>query len=261
MSPTTWKLIRFAAMIGARKSAPTTSSSASGAPRRPHRHRLDVVLVLRVVGRVVVLVAGVVDLERRLVRARRRVAEQLPGRATQVAGPRDGRTRSVWAIHPFRCRTTSPGCQPAVSRRSSLASAAMTNWGVLLPTFDPLRRGEPFPVAEAARARRAVGLRLGLGRRPPQVPGAGARRPHLPGGRRDRDHTRAARFQRDAAGRAAARLGRQADRHPAAAVGQPAAARRRRRRRVPAGVRGRRGAARAARGTPRPRTRRCCRSS
>jgi alkanesulfonate monooxygenase SsuD/methylene tetrahydromethanopterin reductase-like flavin-dependent oxidoreductase (luciferase family) len=26
----------------------------------------------------------------------------------------------------------------------------MTNWGVLLPTFDPLRRGEPFPVAQAA---------------------------------------------------------------------------------------------------------------
>ena len=27
----------------------------------------------------------------------------------------------------------------------------MTNWGVLLPTFDPLRRGEPFPVAQAAQ--------------------------------------------------------------------------------------------------------------
>ena len=27
----------------------------------------------------------------------------------------------------------------------------MTNWGVLLPTFDPLRSGEPLPVAEAAR--------------------------------------------------------------------------------------------------------------
>jgi alkanesulfonate monooxygenase SsuD/methylene tetrahydromethanopterin reductase-like flavin-dependent oxidoreductase (luciferase family) len=27
----------------------------------------------------------------------------------------------------------------------------MTNWGVLLPTFDPLRRGEQFPVAQAAQ--------------------------------------------------------------------------------------------------------------
>ncbi len=34
----------------------------------------------------------------------------------------------------------------------------MTNWGVLLPTFDPLRRGEPFPVAEAARLAEQLGF-------------------------------------------------------------------------------------------------------
>jgi len=33
----------------------------------------------------------------------------------------------------------------------------MTDWGVLLPTFDPLRRGEPFPVAEAARMAEEAG--------------------------------------------------------------------------------------------------------
>ncbi len=33
----------------------------------------------------------------------------------------------------------------------------MTNWGVLLPTFDPLRRGEPLPVAEAARLAEQAG--------------------------------------------------------------------------------------------------------
>src|SRR4029077_14578824 len=44
-----------------------------------------------------------------------------------------------------------PASGAGPSRRISLASAAMTNWGVLLPTFDPLRRGEPFPVAQAAQ--------------------------------------------------------------------------------------------------------------
>ncbi len=34
----------------------------------------------------------------------------------------------------------------------------MTNWGVLLPTFDPLQRGEPLPVAEAARLAEQVGF-------------------------------------------------------------------------------------------------------
>ena len=33
----------------------------------------------------------------------------------------------------------------------------MTNWGVLLPTFDPLRLGEPFAVAEAARLAEQAG--------------------------------------------------------------------------------------------------------
>jgi alkanesulfonate monooxygenase SsuD/methylene tetrahydromethanopterin reductase-like flavin-dependent oxidoreductase (luciferase family) len=33
----------------------------------------------------------------------------------------------------------------------------MTSWGVLLPTFDPLRRGEPFPVAAAARLSEEIG--------------------------------------------------------------------------------------------------------
>jgi alkanesulfonate monooxygenase SsuD/methylene tetrahydromethanopterin reductase-like flavin-dependent oxidoreductase (luciferase family) len=33
----------------------------------------------------------------------------------------------------------------------------MTNWGVLLPTFDPLRLGEPFEVAQAARLAEAAG--------------------------------------------------------------------------------------------------------
>jgi alkanesulfonate monooxygenase SsuD/methylene tetrahydromethanopterin reductase-like flavin-dependent oxidoreductase (luciferase family) len=33
----------------------------------------------------------------------------------------------------------------------------MTDWGVLLPTFDPLRRGEAFPVAEAARIAEQAG--------------------------------------------------------------------------------------------------------
>ncbi len=33
----------------------------------------------------------------------------------------------------------------------------MTNWGVLLPTFDPLRQGEPMPVAEAARLAEELG--------------------------------------------------------------------------------------------------------
>lgn len=33
----------------------------------------------------------------------------------------------------------------------------MTSWGVLLPTFDPLRRGESFPVAQAARAAEEAG--------------------------------------------------------------------------------------------------------
>lgn len=33
----------------------------------------------------------------------------------------------------------------------------MTDWGVLLPTFDPLRRGEPFAVAEAARLAEEAG--------------------------------------------------------------------------------------------------------
>ena len=33
----------------------------------------------------------------------------------------------------------------------------MTNWGVLLPTFDPLRSGEGFPVAEAARLAEQAG--------------------------------------------------------------------------------------------------------
>ena len=33
----------------------------------------------------------------------------------------------------------------------------MTSWGVLLPTFDPLRRGETFPVAEAARIAEQAG--------------------------------------------------------------------------------------------------------
>ena len=33
----------------------------------------------------------------------------------------------------------------------------MTSWGVLLPTFDPLRRGETFPVAEAARLAEQAG--------------------------------------------------------------------------------------------------------
>jgi alkanesulfonate monooxygenase SsuD/methylene tetrahydromethanopterin reductase-like flavin-dependent oxidoreductase (luciferase family) len=34
----------------------------------------------------------------------------------------------------------------------------MTNWGVLLPTFDPLRLGEPFEVAEAARLAEQAGF-------------------------------------------------------------------------------------------------------
>ena len=34
----------------------------------------------------------------------------------------------------------------------------MTSWGVLLPTFDPLRRGETFPVAEAARLAEQAGF-------------------------------------------------------------------------------------------------------
>jgi alkanesulfonate monooxygenase SsuD/methylene tetrahydromethanopterin reductase-like flavin-dependent oxidoreductase (luciferase family) len=34
----------------------------------------------------------------------------------------------------------------------------MTNWGVLLPTFDPLRLGEPFEVAQAARLAEQVGF-------------------------------------------------------------------------------------------------------
>ena len=33
----------------------------------------------------------------------------------------------------------------------------MTSWGVLLPTFDPLRRSETFPVAEAARVAEQAG--------------------------------------------------------------------------------------------------------
>lgn len=33
----------------------------------------------------------------------------------------------------------------------------MTNWGVLLPTFDPLRLGEPFAVAQAARLAEQAG--------------------------------------------------------------------------------------------------------
>ncbi len=33
----------------------------------------------------------------------------------------------------------------------------MTDWGVLLPTFDPLRLGEPFPVAEAAELAESLG--------------------------------------------------------------------------------------------------------
>lgn len=33
----------------------------------------------------------------------------------------------------------------------------MTDWGVLLPTFDPLRRGEPFAVAEAAQLAEEAG--------------------------------------------------------------------------------------------------------
>ena len=33
----------------------------------------------------------------------------------------------------------------------------MTSWGVLLPTFDPLRQGESFPVAEAARMAEQAG--------------------------------------------------------------------------------------------------------
>jgi len=33
----------------------------------------------------------------------------------------------------------------------------MTDWGVLLPTFDPLRRGEPFAVAQAARLAEQAG--------------------------------------------------------------------------------------------------------
>jgi alkanesulfonate monooxygenase SsuD/methylene tetrahydromethanopterin reductase-like flavin-dependent oxidoreductase (luciferase family) len=33
----------------------------------------------------------------------------------------------------------------------------MTNWGVLLPTFDPLRLGQPFEVAEAARRAEQAG--------------------------------------------------------------------------------------------------------
>jgi alkanesulfonate monooxygenase SsuD/methylene tetrahydromethanopterin reductase-like flavin-dependent oxidoreductase (luciferase family) len=33
----------------------------------------------------------------------------------------------------------------------------MTNWGVLLPTFDPLRRGEPLPIAAAARLAEQAG--------------------------------------------------------------------------------------------------------
>jgi alkanesulfonate monooxygenase SsuD/methylene tetrahydromethanopterin reductase-like flavin-dependent oxidoreductase (luciferase family) len=34
----------------------------------------------------------------------------------------------------------------------------MTDWGVLLPTFDPLRLGEPFAVTEAARRAEAAGF-------------------------------------------------------------------------------------------------------
>ncbi|HET9093464.1 MAG TPA: LLM class flavin-dependent oxidoreductase [Solirubrobacteraceae bacterium] len=34
----------------------------------------------------------------------------------------------------------------------------MTDWGVLLPTFDPLRLGEPFPVAEAAVLAESLGF-------------------------------------------------------------------------------------------------------
>ncbi len=34
----------------------------------------------------------------------------------------------------------------------------MTSWGVLLPTFDPLRRGERLPVAESARLAERVGF-------------------------------------------------------------------------------------------------------
>ncbi len=34
----------------------------------------------------------------------------------------------------------------------------MTNWGVLLPTFDPLRLGEPFVVSEAAKLAEASGF-------------------------------------------------------------------------------------------------------
>lgn len=34
----------------------------------------------------------------------------------------------------------------------------MTNWGVLLPTFDPLRLGEPFAVAQAARLAEEAGF-------------------------------------------------------------------------------------------------------
>jgi alkanesulfonate monooxygenase SsuD/methylene tetrahydromethanopterin reductase-like flavin-dependent oxidoreductase (luciferase family) len=33
----------------------------------------------------------------------------------------------------------------------------MTSWGVLLPTFDPLRRGDTYPVAEAARIAERAG--------------------------------------------------------------------------------------------------------
>lgn len=43
--------------------------------------------------------------------------------------------------------------------RSSLASdIEMTSWGVLLPTFDPLRTGAGFPVAEGARLAEAAGF-------------------------------------------------------------------------------------------------------
>src|ERR1022692_4063067 len=42
----------------------------------------------------------------------------------------------------------NPGTRPAKTRRRR---AAMTRYGVLLPTFDPLRAGGDWPVAQAAR--------------------------------------------------------------------------------------------------------------
>ena len=63
--------------------------------------------------------------------------------------------------HAIRCARLARGLTSGAARRSATEfvsfAVQMTSWGVLLPTFDPLRRGETFPVAEAARIAERTG--------------------------------------------------------------------------------------------------------